>query len=69
MATKKIAHPDVEISPPFKVDKTWSFKCNDERVTYDQYLQIMEDHKAWIKEQAAKPKDEYVPPTKRKKRK
>lgn len=68
MATKKkTIEPDVEISPPFRVDKTWSFKCNDERVTYDQYLQIQEDHKSWIKEQANK-KDEYVPPTKKKRK-
>lgn len=70
MATKKKPPVDeVEISPAFKVDKTWSFRCNDERVTYEQYLTIQEDHKQWIKDQASKPKDEYVPPTKRKKKK
>jgi hypothetical protein len=69
MATKKkvtIPEIQVEISPPFKMDSTWSFRCNDERVTYEQYLATQKDHAEWVKEEA-KPKEEYIPPKRKKK--
>lgn len=54
MATKsksKPVQPDVEISPPFVPDVKWTFRYNDEPVTFDQYKQIQKDHDQWTKEQ------------------
>lgn len=66
MATKKKpVVQDFEISPPLKLDKTWSYKWNDERVTYEQYVQLCKDQEAWVKEQASK--EEYIPPKKKRK--
>ena len=49
----------------------WSFFVNDERVTQEVYVQIMNDHVAWCKEQeelAAKAKEEVTPTKKRRKK-
>ena len=58
---------DVEISPVVKPDKTWNFRVNDERVTYEQWVQFNEDHKKWIKEQENIAMLEDEPVKKRKK--
>ena len=50
------------------VDDTWSFKHNDERITYQQYVKITEDHKKWVLEQEAL-QDLEEEPVKRKKKK
>lgn len=54
MATKskpKIQTPDFEISTPLVPDGKWTFKFNDEPVTFEQHKQIMKDHEMWTKEQ------------------
>jgi hypothetical protein len=43
--------PDVEISTPLVPDNKWTFKFNDEPVTFEQHKQIMKDHEQWTKEQ------------------
>lgn len=68
MATKKKVAADLpEISTVMKPDKSWSFKWNDERVTYEQYIQLNEDHKQWVREQEKKIAEPEVP-TRRKKK-
>lgn len=57
------------MSTPLVVDKTWSFRHNDERITYDQYLTIMKDHAQWTAEQERLADVEEELPAKRKKKK
>ena len=59
---------NTDISAPVIVDDTWSFKHNDERITYQQYVKITEDHKKWVLEQEAL-QDLEEEPVKRKKKK
>lgn len=67
MATKKKTPPidEVEVSVPLVPDKTWSFRHNDERVTFEQWKQINEDHKRWTKEQESKVHADIDLPTKK----
>lgn len=49
----------------------WKFFVNDERVTEEVYVQIMNDHVAWCREQealAAKANEEVTPAKKRSKK-
>ena len=49
----------------------WSFFVNDERVTQEVYVQIMNDHVKWCQEQeelAAKANEEVTPKRKTKKK-
>ncbi len=39
---------DVEITTPLIVDDSWSFKYNDERITYEQHLANEKAHKEWV---------------------
>jgi hypothetical protein len=67
MATRKAYVPDVEISAPLKLDKSWSFRWNDEKISFDQYKQLVEDHAQWVKDLGKKVDDDI--PTKRRKKK
>ena len=68
MATKKKPYvPDVEISTPLKLDKSWSFRWNDEKIDFVQYNQLVEDHKQWVKDLGKKVEEDI--PTKRRKKK
>lgn len=68
MATKKRPYvPDVEISAPLKLDKSWAFRWNDEKISYDQYKQLVEDHAQWVKD-LGKKVDEDIPTKRRKKK-
>jgi hypothetical protein len=50
VATKtKPVNDEFIISTPLVPDKTWSYKWNDERVTYEQYKQKEEEHREWVK--------------------
>lgn len=71
MATKKKTPPadEVEVSVPLVPDKTWSFRHNDERVTFEQWKQINEEHKRWTLEQAKAANAVYEVETKKRKRK
>lgn len=71
MATKKKTPPadEVEVSVPLVPDKTWSFRHNDERVTFEQWKQINEDHKKWTLEQEKVANAVYEVETKKRKRK
>ena len=49
----------------------WKFFVNDEQVTQEVYVQIMEDHVRWCREQeelAAKANEEVTPTKKRTKK-
>lgn len=59
---------DFEVSAPLIVDKSWSFRHNDERITYEQYLANVEEHKRWIADQQ-KASTVEEDPIKRKKKK
>lgn len=66
MATKKKPPSDeVEVSVPLIPDKTWSFRYNDERVTFEQWKQLNEDHKRWVKEQESKSSADTELPSKK----
>lgn len=58
----------MQVSDPLIVDKTWSFRHNDERVTYEQYVKIVEDHKKWALEQESRHEVEEEPVKRKKKR-
>lgn len=62
--------PSVEISPVAVPDKSWSFRYNDERVTYEQYMQIQQDHSQWVKDSSSKKakEEEVIPPKKTRKK-
>lgn len=52
MATKKVPkHEEVEISPPFKMDGKWTFRCNGDVVSKETFDNIMKDHAAYVAEQ------------------
>ena len=66
--TKAPPRADVEISPVIKPDKTWSFFLNDERSTYDQWIESLKQHKEWCADMAKAATVEDYPVKKRKKK-
>ena len=59
---------DFEVSVPMTVDGTWSFRHNDERITYEQYLAIAEEHKKWVESLLVATAEEEQPVKRRKKK-
>lgn len=74
MATKKktklVEAEPVEISSAEYSREGWKFYVNDERVTEEEYIAIMDEHLKWVKaqEELAAAEAEPEKKTKRKKR-
>lgn len=54
MAKKKAAptpdHPELEVSKPLVPDESWTFRHNDEPVTFEQVKILQAEHKKWVEE-------------------
>ena len=44
----------VYVSEPLVIDSTWQFTWNDQRITYDQYTALCNEHNQWCKQQDMK---------------
>ena len=74
MVTKKKKQEAIDVEPVERsnvvYDRTgWSFFVNDERVTEEQYIAVMEEHMRWVEEQKVIAAVEAEPDIKRQSKK
>jgi hypothetical protein len=60
MAKKPAIQPteQFEISVPLVPNEKWSYRWNDQPVTFEQYKTLSQQHREWVKQQEQPPEPE-----------